>query len=356
MNHDNTRPIFLLSIDGGGILGLLALHILAYLEDKMGRPIASLFDCITGVSAGGLIALGLVVPRAHASGTPYSAQKLHDLFEKNALRVFHKTTAHEFLHCFPLTSLLEFLLFSKYSADGAKELYTKIFGHCPMSRALIHTIIPTYNIHGGETKGPRLKIFDSLSIREKQAKNKENWDFFMHEVALATSAAPTYFPPQPMLAIDGYGKKTRSNYHLIDGGVAITDPSVLAYSYLRLRHPNTPIHTLSLGVGPHPKTYASLLDNRSPGVLAWLGKLGHLISAPQLSVYNKLFDHFQKKAPQPGSHWRIQPIHTQKPFSSLDDTSPEHLAYIAQTGAQMIKHHRHTLDALTFYLSKNIRD
>jgi hypothetical protein len=266
--------------------------------------------------------------------------------------IFKKTAAQEVLDTLPLAGWVNALFCSKYSNHGAQEVYTQLFGHYRMSQARVHTIIPAYNIRGVGARGPHIKIFDSLSIAEKQAKNKAHPDFFMREIALATSAAPTYFPPQTIQAIDGNGRKTRSHYCLIDGGVAINNPSVLAYSYLRLRHPYAPIHTLSLGVGTHPKSYARILTNRSPGTLAWLRSFEHLVVSPQLSVYKKLFTHLQKKAPHPGPYWRIQPPYTHKPFSSLDDISPQNLQRITQMGAAMIRYHKNTLDSVAFYLAK----
>ncbi|MGH9262301.1 MAG: patatin-like phospholipase family protein, partial [Acidimicrobiales bacterium] len=52
----------ILSIDGGGIRGLIPATVLAALEDRTGRPVARLFDLIAGTSTGGLLACGLTKP------------------------------------------------------------------------------------------------------------------------------------------------------------------------------------------------------------------------------------------------------------------------------------------------------
>jgi len=328
---------------------LLALHTLNHLEKRLKKPISSLFDCITGVSAGGLIALGLVAPRPGGNGTAYSAQELVDFFTHNAAKVFQKTAAQSLAHKVPILGVLDTLFFSKYCNKSAQALYLELFGQTPMSSALIHTLVPAYNIYGIAHKGPRLKLFDSLSIKEHKAKDKNAHDFLMHEVALATSAIPTYFAPQRMHVL-GEKEKKLSYYYLIDGGVAINNPTILAYSDLRSRYPDSPIHTLSLGVGTSPNIYNSVIKDTSPGTLAWLGKLGNLIVSPQLSVYNKLLKDLQKNAPKSGSYWRIQPTeHGQ--LSKFDDISPYHFKRIAETAEKMIEQNKHILDGLAWYLS-----
>jgi patatin-like phospholipase/acyl hydrolase len=58
------ETIKILSIDGGGIRGLIPAIILDYIETTTGKPISQLFHLITGTSTGGILALGLVKPGA----------------------------------------------------------------------------------------------------------------------------------------------------------------------------------------------------------------------------------------------------------------------------------------------------
>ena len=53
----------ILSLSGGGFLGLYTVTLLDELEQKVGRPIASCFDLISGTSIGGIIALALALER-----------------------------------------------------------------------------------------------------------------------------------------------------------------------------------------------------------------------------------------------------------------------------------------------------
>ena len=62
LGRRNSRPLRILSIDGGGIRGLLPVMVLAELERRTDKPIADMFDFIAGTSTGALLALGLTVP------------------------------------------------------------------------------------------------------------------------------------------------------------------------------------------------------------------------------------------------------------------------------------------------------
>ncbi len=341
MMYPDNRPVFLLSIDGGGILGLFALSVLKHLEHRMKRPISSLFDCISGVSAGGLIALGLVVPHRTQSGPAHNADQLFDLFQTGAQQIFHKTIPQKI----PIIGTLDLLISAKYCAQTAKTIYTQLVGQHIFSQSLTQTMIPAYNIHGTDLKIPRIKVFDSLAI-----KHKKTHDYFMNDIALATSAVPTYFPPHRMSTITR-GNAVLSDDYFIDGGVAINNPTLLAYENLRSRYPKSPIHILSLGSGRQSNVYADIKRNQCPGVLAWLSKIEVLISEPQLSVYEKLLKNLRKKDQNAGAYWRIEP-HFASNMSKLDNVSDKHLKHIGKISKDMIHRHRHVLDAIVHALSQ----
>jgi patatin-like phospholipase/acyl hydrolase len=81
----------ILSIDGGGIRGVIPAMVLAHIEEKVERPIAELFDVIAGTSTGGLIALGLTRPGA--GGRPkFSAGEVVAIYEDDGRTIFpHET-------------------------------------------------------------------------------------------------------------------------------------------------------------------------------------------------------------------------------------------------------------------------
>lgn len=74
----------ILSIDGGGIRGIIPARILADIESQTNKQIFELFDLIVGTSTGGIIALGLVKPHSiKKNSAKYSAEEIAELYEKN---------------------------------------------------------------------------------------------------------------------------------------------------------------------------------------------------------------------------------------------------------------------------------
>ncbi len=81
------KTIKILSIDGGGIRGIIPAVILSAIEDMTGKKIADMFDLIAGTSTGGIVALGLTKP--NANGQPqYAAKDLVALYEKEGENIF----------------------------------------------------------------------------------------------------------------------------------------------------------------------------------------------------------------------------------------------------------------------------
>src|SRR3954453_664746 len=79
-----------LSIDGGGIRGLIPALVLAEIERRTGRPTADLFALIAGTSTGGILACGLTRPGP--DGRPlHSAEALADLYRTEGPKIFDRS-------------------------------------------------------------------------------------------------------------------------------------------------------------------------------------------------------------------------------------------------------------------------
>ena len=78
-------PLFtILSIDGGGIRGIIPAMILAEIERRTGFRVAQMFDLIAGTSTGGVLALGLTIPQnAEISRPKYKASQLVSFYEED---------------------------------------------------------------------------------------------------------------------------------------------------------------------------------------------------------------------------------------------------------------------------------
>jgi uncharacterized protein len=117
----------ILSIDGGGIRGIIPAIVLAEIERRTGKPIADSFDMIAGTSTGGILALGLTKPHnRHPSQPQYSASDLINLYRIEGKRIFQEK--------FP-GKTDEWLFNPKHRADGRDAVLTQYFGRTPLGAA-----------------------------------------------------------------------------------------------------------------------------------------------------------------------------------------------------------------------------
>jgi patatin-like phospholipase/acyl hydrolase len=84
------KPVKILAIDGGGIRGIIPAMLLAHIENITSRPIATLFDLVAGTPTGGILALGLTIPKA-AGTLLYTAQHFVDMYEYEGSRIFSRS-------------------------------------------------------------------------------------------------------------------------------------------------------------------------------------------------------------------------------------------------------------------------
>lgn len=196
----------ILSIDGGGVRGIIPAIILASIEQRTGKPISQLFDLIAGTSTGGILALGLTKP--DQSGQPeFSAAQLCELYHEEIPNIFGDPR-----------SWWGNLLSPKYRSFAFQRVLKNAFTESRLRSALSDVLIPCYDI---EHRVPYI-------FKSQLAKQHSECDFPMRDVALAASASPTLFHPVPIQkSSDG-----RSIY-MVDGGVFANNPSIIAFAEIK---------------------------------------------------------------------------------------------------------------------------
>jgi patatin-like phospholipase/acyl hydrolase len=200
--------IKVLSIDGGGIRGIIPALVLNVIERATGKPICQLFDLIAGTSTGGILALGLTKPDPHNPTQPhYPAEKLIDIYEQEGPAIFSRSVWHKLHSAWNLAD-------EKYPSLGIEGVLKDYFEEALLSQALTELVIPSYEIEKRDC---------FFFKRSKARANPPADNFLMRQVARSTSAAPTYF--EPCRIADGNDK---SYWALIDGGVFANNPAMCA--------------------------------------------------------------------------------------------------------------------------------
>lgn len=189
----NQNSFKIISIDGGGIKGLYSSTILEHLEAKHG-PISDYFDMICGTSTGGLIALALSLKIPATDVSKIYTEKGHLIFPKRAkwLGIIRQT-----------------LWKGKYSDRPLMAVLKEVFKESTIKDLNNLVCIPSYSITDAR---PWIFKKDHNNLyRDNKA--------LLADVALATSAAPTYFP---LCEIPYYDNK-----QFIDGGVWANNPTLV---------------------------------------------------------------------------------------------------------------------------------
>lgn len=186
----------ILSVDGGGVKGLYSSTILEHLENKYGAPCSDYFDMLCGTSTGGLIALGLSLK--------IPAEKISKIYSERGLEIFPKHSKLE-------SVIRQTFWKGKYRAEPLKKILIEIFGEKVIADSHNLLCIPSYSFTDARPWVFKFDHREGQLSRDGQAKYVD--------VALATSAAPTYFP---LAEIDFYDYK-----QFIDGGVWANNPSLI---------------------------------------------------------------------------------------------------------------------------------
>ncbi len=241
----------ILSIDGGGIRGVIPAFVLSRIEEATETPICNIFDMIAGTSTGGILALGCAIPANPGFNIPkFTARELLNLYEERGQDIFSRSFLRK------LTSVWG-ICDEKYASVGIEAVLRDNFGDIYLSDALTEILITSYDIE--ERKPYFFK-------RSKALQNSER-NHLMRSVGRATSAAPTYFEPAKVSSV--CGNNTR---HLIDGGVFANNPALCAYAEAISMNLQDNVLMVSLGTGlPQTKTVPFKHKKlRDAGKLAWI--------------------------------------------------------------------------------------
>lgn len=331
-----------LAIDGGGIRGIIPAMVLHYIEEKTGKPIADLFDFIAGTSTGGILALGLTkrnsdYPLGHEP--EYTAEELVNFYHQYGRRIFTESIP---------TAIDDYIL-PKYSQEGRQEVLENLLGGAKIEDALREVLIPSYDI---ELREP---IFFTSNPQAEQPKGysgrKICTGFTMVEAAMATSAAPTFFPPYKL---DTAHYTAEGYYALVDGGVFVNNPASLAMmeamiSYKREKAKEllrTETLVVSLGTGSLTRQY-SYKKAKNWGQIQWaLPILNVVMDGQSEGVAYQLNDLMVSEGDH-RNYYRFQlPLTSDDQHDQMDNASPENLEYLSKRGRRLIDQEQESLDQL----------
>jgi uncharacterized protein len=202
------KPRRLLSIDGGGLLGLIPAEALIQIEQQLNQitgrtePLCNRFDLIGGTSTGAILAAGLAMGKSATELRNFYLQFGRKIFTKSFLPV-------RFWHSYPSGPLEKYLkqVLIESTTLGSDLLKTQV---------LIVTKNATLGNDWFFTNNPKNRFYP------------QNSKLPLWQVVRASAAAPTYFPPQTIVVPDEAG--TNQTYEFVDGGVSsYNNPSLQVF-------------------------------------------------------------------------------------------------------------------------------
>ncbi|MCA0456557.1 MAG: patatin-like phospholipase family protein [Chloroflexi bacterium] len=323
----------ILSIDGGGIRGIIPGMVMADIERRTGKPISQLFDLIAGTSTGGVLTLGVTCPDEKDITKPrYTAEDGVRLYEEQGSRIFSRSP-------WKRVTSLNGITDERYPTASVQAVLQETFGETRLRQALNDVMITSYEI---ERRSPWF-------FRSSRARlDPKTYDFPMWKVARSTSAAPTYFEPNK-IDVD----QTTDYYSLVDGGVFANNPSMCAYvDAMSQESRPSDVLVVSLGTG--------VLTRRLPydeacgwGAAQWvIPIISVLMDGNSETVDYQMRTVLGANAGGKKRYFRFQ-TRLNEGMDDMDDASRTNIRVLKLLGEQLVSESAEQLDQVCKLLSKD---
>ncbi len=313
----------ILSIDGGGIRGLIPALVLAEIEERTDRPIAELFDLVAGTSTGGILSLGLTAP--DDDDTPrHSASDLVEFYDEEGGDIFQK-------YGWKMYEKARSLIDEKYDADNIERILKDRFGSASLSDALTPVLVPAYEI---EQRRPYF-------FKSHRAKESSERDILMWKAARATSAAPTYFEPFK-INIEGPVEYLA----LIDGGVYANNPAACALVEGAADFSADPSEVFMVSVGTGVNTNSLRYEDvRDWGIFDWAQPLLDVVFDGVSDSVDYQLNALLNAGSGPQRYYRLQPK-LDDATDAMDNASPSNLRSLKLLARDLIADESDEIDAI----------
>ncbi|MBD3927461.1 patatin-like phospholipase family protein [Nocardioides cavernae] len=311
----------ILSLDGGGVRGLVPGLILKGIEERARCRTADMFDLVAGTSTGAIVALGLLRPSM--TGRPArTAQEVVDFYLAVSRTIFRRSWRHRIVSA-------NGLLGPRYDAAALERSLEEEFGSAMLAEAVQEVLITSYDIKARE---PRIFKSREMTIDGRQQVQ------LMKDVLRATAAAPTYFSPARLIE-DG------CDLHLVDGGTVANNPTLCAYAHamdLVIRGVSDfaadEVVVLSIGTGAVGFDFATR-STLHGGALGWAKPLFDIVLDAQEDAV-----HYQMKRllPEGERYFRLQPELPQAVdgrrtrVNEIDNAGAENLRHLRSSAMELL--------------------
>ncbi len=324
----------ILSIDGGGIRGIVPGQVLTALESKIQQRtqnpqarLADYFDFFAGTSTGAILTCIYLCPSADdLTKARFSAEEAVALYLEYGDDIFD-------VSFWQRVRTQDGISDEKYDAAELEKRLKQYMGETKLSQLLKPCLITAYDIE------ERVEFFFT---QHDAIRRGNGYDFLVKDVARATSAAPTYFEAARIKALDG------KSYPLVDGGLFMNNPALGAYSEVRNGDSNPTTEDMfivSLGTGSSNRAYE--YDHAKDwGAVGWVRPVIDIMMSGASATTNYHLDKIFSAAGCRNQYVRIQPDNMGNANSDIDDASDENLRALSELGNATAQRHDADLERI----------
>ena len=336
------KKVCILSIDGGGIRGVIPATILTNMEKRLkeitgdnNAKLTDYFDLFAGTSTGSILVCGLLIPDAN-NKPKYEAGDLLDLYKKEGPVIFKTDIFDRFIGG---------IFDEKYPSKNIEGVLTKYFNDIKLDQLLKPSLISSYDIFNR-----RSHFFKSHKA------NSESKNFSVKDVLRSTTAAPTFFETAKVKS------ELQVEYSLIDGGVFVNNPALCAYSeargmqFAKKDYPTAKdMVVISLGTGTAKRQY-NYDDAKDWGALGWIRPLidimmsgnSETVDYQLKSIYDTLGDKDKS------CYYRLQiDLLKSEVDPEMDNAKDKNLNKLENEGLKFVADHEKEIDDIIRLLIDN---
>ncbi len=326
----------ILSIDGGGIKGIVPavvlLHLEKLLQDLSNNPssrIHDYFDLFSGASTGAIIIAGLLSPDNH-NRPKYSSEEILNLYLNNGQIIFNSSLFQEIKSVSGIVNV-------KYDPEGLESVFEKYFGKSELKDLLKPSLIPVYDLSRGK----------NYFFRQQKALTSPRHNYYVKDLLRGATSALTFFPPSQISTVNDQEHRC-----FIDGGVFANNPALSAYA--EFRYHNSKLHAkdtmmLSLGTG-RKTTNLDCKVTANWGAAEWLYQGSYLTSNAVSSASD-----YQLNAVygNQSNYLRLDSTFDDNQNSSMDNTDKDYLDYLISLGESIVRDKRSEINTFAEELISN---
>ncbi|THB62865.1 MAG: patatin [Spirochaetaceae bacterium] len=348
------RTVLILSMDGGGVRGIIASLVLQNLEQRLHSkgcrtPLGDIFDVIAGSSTGALVAIGLSMPdqvekplllgsSSAKTPQPITLSRISDIYRRLSKKIFPPD------RFFALRSVRQAFT-QKYSVKPLERILYSMFGDLKLQECRTNLIITAYDT---VSRSPYL-------FKKRMDRPNGDPNFYLRDVARATTAAPTFFKPALISELSDDPDISAKKLCLIDGAMICNNPALSAYVEARKIFPKAKrFAVLSIGSGSlHGAYHYEEIQNW--GYMDWVSPIRNV---PLFTFTNdaqtSIADYHLKKLPGV-DYFRITLPLDSGISEAMDDSSDTNMQAVEDFANMVIKAHEDNLENICQLLIKNRR-